>query len=544
MTVDYLSSLNKSGSGLNLNEIVTGLVDAEIIPKTNIIDRSLASTESSISALGRLRTRYEDLKGALETFNQTEFISVASSDSAVSLSLDDPNKVVEGIANIKVNALAERQVVEFGGFAARDTSIGSGTLTLEFGSWSEGQTMDFTANADQQARSLTIPQAATLDDLAAILGEVSGVSARVLDKGDGTFSLGIATDVGATSAIRLTAANASNLVAFDMTNNIADVQIAGARNAELQVDGISVSRATNDISDLIGGVTLSLHATTTGFAKVAIAKDDALARETISNLVEQLNGMTQLLNEETAVASGGAKAGALAGDRTITALRHQLAQVTTTPLKGHGPNEIYLSQLGVRTERNGSLTLDADAFNDVFARDPSILSAVFSDSFLSDNPNVEVSGQRRPTTESGSYSFVVDPDTGIARLGGKEIASAILDDGRIEYASTTGATAGITLTMQPDQSEATVGFGQSLVSMLFEQVETILSTSGGLARREDKLGETLVLTATSLKELETQSEKLETRYRAKFSAMERAVSQLNATGSFLTNLVDSWNNSD
>ena len=37
MAVDYLSAINQSGSGLNITQIVDGLVDAEKTPQEDLI---------------------------------------------------------------------------------------------------------------------------------------------------------------------------------------------------------------------------------------------------------------------------------------------------------------------------------------------------------------------------------------------------------------------------------------------------------------------------------------------------------------------------
>ena len=547
MNTDFLSSLNPNGSGLNISEIVTGLVNAETVPKIELLERKIATTETSISALGLLRAQFENLNTALGLFAQTNSILATSSDSAISIAVDDAASVISSVTNIQVNAIAERQVLEFGGFTAADAAVGAGDLVLEFGSWSTDAIPVFTADAGEPSQTLIIPSGTTLSELTDILASVEGVNTVLLDKGDGTFSLGITTEVGANNAIRITATEdiaEPGLAAFDMTGDISTLQIAAASDADILVNGITVSRATNDIDDLIPGTTLTLNATTSDPVKLAISHDANTALFATENLVLQLNGMAAILNAETANGVNGAAPGALAGDRTIEALKRQLSQITSTPLTGHGPGEIYLSQLGVRTERDGTLSFDSDAFLAGYETDPATFNAVFSDSFSSDNSLVSVTGQGQKSTESGSYAFVIDTMTGVATIGGQTMSAIVLEDGRTQYSSFHGVTAGITVIPDIGETQASITYGESLVSILSDQMDAILSSSGSLTQRENQLGDTLIENFEGLDALQTKALALETRYRIKFTAMELAISQLKSTGDYLTNLVDAWNNAN
>ena len=61
MTVDYLSTLNSSGSGLNITQIVDSLVQAEKDPQENLIQTKIDDKTTSISAIGEIKSALSSL---------------------------------------------------------------------------------------------------------------------------------------------------------------------------------------------------------------------------------------------------------------------------------------------------------------------------------------------------------------------------------------------------------------------------------------------------------------------------------------------------
>ena len=62
MVVDYLSAINKQGSGLNVTQIVDSLVQAETAPIESRIQRQIDEKNAAISAYGTLAGELGKLK--------------------------------------------------------------------------------------------------------------------------------------------------------------------------------------------------------------------------------------------------------------------------------------------------------------------------------------------------------------------------------------------------------------------------------------------------------------------------------------------------
>lgn len=540
MSSEILSRLNTNGSGLNLAELANSLVDAETLPKISAAQSTREEAELAISAYGTLRSSYQSLDSTLGSLAGAEVLQATSTSPNVGLTVTDRTTLAEGTTTIEVSQIAQRQVLEFTGFTSADDTIGTGSLTIDIGVWFSDT--DFAANPDFASETITIGDGATLSELAEALTSLDGVTARVLDRGDGTFTLGVVSELGAGQAIRLTAAETTpGLAAFDNTATNAAVQVQAAQDAMVTVDGITVFRSSNSIDDIVPGATLTLTGPTETAATVSVARDMELAYAVLQDFVGSLNTTIQSLKDITNAGLEGDDRGALAGDRTAVRLMTDLMNTISAPLSGHGDRNLYLADLGVATERDGKLSMNRMVFERAFNNDPAAFDAIFQNSFGSTTEAVEVSGTVGRSAQSGSYNFLLNTDTGIATLNGQPLLTSPTLDGRMQYVSLTGNLSGMVITAPADVTSAQVSFGRSLVSKLQDLMAETLQSAGTFDARENNFRDIITEQDDAIKALNARVEVLEDRYIKRFAAMERAISELNSTGAYLTNLIESWN---
>ena len=72
-------------------------------------------------------------------------------------------------------------------------------------------------------------------------------------------------------------------------------------------------------------------------------------------MVDQINTIGTTLHDLSKRGAAG-EDGPLAGDPYVMMLRRQLRSYTTTPVTGFGDSSIYLTDFGVTTNRDGSLS--------------------------------------------------------------------------------------------------------------------------------------------------------------------------------------------
>lgn len=545
MTVDILSRLNTNGSGLNIRELTTSLVSAEIDPLKERETSRAKTAELSISALGQVRAQFTALNAAVTTLRENPVLAARSGNSGVGVKITDPSKVSTQTTSIEVAQVAKRQVLEFGGFTSTDALVGAGSLQVEVGVWFDDANGDpaFALNPDSTVRTLNIPEGVTLSMLAETLDVLPGLSARVVDKGDGTFSLGVVSETGAGQALRFVATETvPGLAAFDTTLTNETRQIQAAQDAVLLVDGIAVSRPGNVMTDVIPGVELDITAPEGTSTAITFSRDIETARINMQALVEQLNGTRKLLSDLSARGVGDAAAGALAGDRLVEKLKADLGSLLTAPINGYGGGSARLSDFGVATNRDGTLRLDNRRFEAAFAADPAAFDKVFADRFSASTDGVEVTGVLGAAARGGSLAFVRDPATGTATLNGEQMLGLSQPDGRTQYFLFRGEYSGMIVTVPDDLSSTEVRYGKSFLSSLETMLDTALSGgANSLNERETQLNDRVLTATDEIAALDARAVLLERRYLQRFTAMETAIASLKSTGNYLTNLVAQWN---
>ena len=479
----------------------------------------------------------ETVNDMLTLMRQLSPLTVRSDTAAVQVNVSNPDALDLKSAQIAVDKLATSQVLNFTGYASADAEVGAGTLTVALGSWSEDTPPVFTQGPDT-ANTITFAEGSSLTDVADALSLLEGVSARVIDSGDGTFSLGVTSETGAENALRFSAGAGSDprLAALDFSADPTAVQVQTAGNAELSLNGIPVTRSSNTVSDLLPGVDLTLTATTTA-AAITTSPDTEGSLEVMQGFVDMINATRSLFGELTARGFGSTStAGDLAGD-TLT--ESVMFGMETVLARGFGSTNTHLADIGVMTERDGRFSLDATKFTAALTANPMLLDPLIRDDLSA--TGAQVTGTPVSTPDAGTFKLTRDPATGAASLEGVALIGREQDDGSWLYSVNSGPLRGVELTVAADTDRAEITFGPSMLSSLQSYLTDTVENGTSLAQREDSLRDTITEETTALDALDTRSEDLRTRYLSRFTEMERIITQLNSTGDYLTNLIDGWN---
>ena len=238
MAVDYLSAINKPGSGLNITQIVDSIVQAETAPIASRIQKNIDEKNAVISGYALIAAELDKMKDFANSTKGATAFSVNSDSTSVGVKVSDQSQAKAFDASISVSSLASSQTLEFSGFASKTAAINKGTINIDFGSWSGS---NFSVNSEKAAQSVQITDANnTISDLADALSALSGVNATVTDKGDGTFSLIINSDTGAKNALRLNVTedgSDAGLAAFDTSTNNSNKQVVAAQDDIITLNG-------------------------------------------------------------------------------------------------------------------------------------------------------------------------------------------------------------------------------------------------------------------------------------------------------------------
>ena len=554
MAIDYLSGLN-AGSGLNTTQIVDSLVEAERAPRQEKIEKSVEAATVSISALGALKSEIKTFQSNTSSLIGEAGISMSSSNSAaISISPIDNQTISTFNHRVEVSQLASNQVLNFPNFSSPTAFVNIDNLTIEFGSWT-GSTFDSAAStiADKSINFVNDGSASpslsevrdAINNLTDTSGNSIGVRADIIETTDGNYSLVVKSVVGAANSIRMKSYISSaenNTLKYDLGNTLlndaANQSIAG-QDAIFTVDGISITRSTNSIKDVLTGVQLDLHSTTTKTEAISASYSNSGAYSVLESLVKEMNFISQLLREQMAPGENGEDGGPLAGDLFVRGIKNRLSSMSTTPIPGFDNEDIYLSNFGVQTQLDGSLTINKTTFDKYIAANPDHFRALTT-SGVSTSVN-GLSGSVLGTNYTpGDYNFSLSGGT--ATLGG----TALLADtsgSTNRYTSTSGSTAGVTVETNLSSLTATVFVGKSFIENINEYLSAVLSSStqqGDIDTRINTLTSEVRDYEDQLTDLSEEMEKVRTLYREKFTAMEQAVAGFKKTGTFLENMMDAW----
>ncbi len=406
MAVDYLSALNTKGSGLNITQIVDSLVNAEKIPQSELINKKITEKSTSISAIGEIKSAMSNFSSTVKALKGATAYNPSSNSSSLSISITDSAKATSLNSSVNVTSLAAGQTLAFTGFSATTSVVGAGSLTLQRGDWSSGS---FVSSSTVSSQVLNVSATDTLSSLRDNINALNyGVTASILGSGDGTYNLVLKSETGSENALRITATESpsgSGLAAIDNTTTNSSKQTIAGSNATIVVDGMTLTRTSNKITDLFDGYEVNLISTTSSAAKLTSSVDVETAKANMNAYIDSINTLKKIFNQKTFRGSSTQEAGELSSDSVINGIKKQIDFYLSNGLPGFGENSLFLSNLGARTEKDGTLSLSSSLFEKEIKNNPSTYDAIFNSTYSSSSTLLSVSGGVNKPPKAGSYAF-------------------------------------------------------------------------------------------------------------------------------------------
>lgn len=369
-----MAGITGIGSGIDINSIVGAMVNAERAPKEAQLARLEKTSTTKFSALGQLKSALSELHTALKELNNPSLFEkrTATSSNPAMLTASAGSAALAGSYQVEVGRLASASKVATQALASDFSAAGAGTLTVKLGAGDIGVDVPIEAG----------------DDLAAIRDKLNtalkdkGISANIVnDPAGGTSRLVLsAKETGAGKDIYIETADAAlgdltigsidysdpdNPVGtLEAVNGSAAGYLEQAANAEFKIDGLSLSSASNTISNAIPDVTLTLVGKTEEGKPltVTVGQDDAGVKSSIKKFVDTYNKLISTSNQLTNVTQVGEDkapiVGGLVGDATVRTLLGSVRNELVTPGGESGDAVRILADLGITTQKDGTLKID------------------------------------------------------------------------------------------------------------------------------------------------------------------------------------------
>lgn len=355
------------GSGLDLNGLLDQLRDAER-EKLQPIQQRLDSEQTRISAYGQLEGALSAFQSASNALGDTalyESLSTNTSGEAVSAAADET--AMPGSYSVNVDSLATRGTLASQGETDPEAQISGAEQTLTF---SFGAADADNAKADT---SVTIAANSSLEGIRDAINadEQAGVDASVIFDGS-EYRLALSS--------RETGSDAS-IEGFTFSNSEALTADTGSAaqsgtDASLNVNGVEITSANNQVEGAIQGVTLNLESE--GASTVAVEQDTRAVREAVTGFVDAYNAMKGSIGELTAFNPETGQAGELNGDSTVRIVESRLRSELSSGVAGEEGGFSMLGDIGISLELDGSMSIDQDKLDNVIANDQQALSDFFA----------------------------------------------------------------------------------------------------------------------------------------------------------------------
>jgi flagellar hook-associated protein 2 len=348
------------GSGIDTAKLVADLAAASREPKVAALERRSSDARARISALAQARSDLESFASSFATLvaGGTLQTQPTASDPWVIGAVAQPGARVGTLAaEIEVTQLAKAQTVYSAYLPTATEAIGQGGMTLSVGGTDYAVTIDVTN--DSLSGLATAINASNSDVMATLMTDASG--ARLVLKGP----------VGATGAFTLSnAGGAPGLDRFTYPPATGGMALAqSAQDAQFSIDGIGYTRASNSVSDIFPGITLSLKQAAPG--KI-IAVTSARPTETIKQTLQDFVSVFNTMKKDIAAARSANR-----GDAGLRSLEQQLSALIGQAVTSDAAIN-SLSDIGIATTRDGTISLNMAKLEDALRTNPDAVEALLS----------------------------------------------------------------------------------------------------------------------------------------------------------------------
>ena len=477
-------SINLMSSSIDVSTIVENLMYVERAP-VRIMESKVSTLEGKVGAYQSLNTKLSALADKLNTllfgssdapltqpysfadrlsksiFAQSEMIS--SDEDAISATAS--GVAAGGSYAITVSSLAQAHTMISSSFAdATSTSIGTGTVTITGGS---GEPVTLTLNDTNS----------TLNGLRdAINNAQAGVTATIINDGSST-----------PYRLMLTSNDTGTANAFTVTSSLSGgqsptfSQTQAATDAQFTVNGVSIIKSSNTISDVIDGVTLTLKNQTAAPVTLRAQRDTDAIVTALNEFVTAYNAVNSFINSQFTYNADAEGAGILAGDSTLRRVQSLLQNPLSQSVKNPYTNLAVASQAGLEFSRDGSLSLNESEFREAIGNNFTAVAALFlgdgtpAGGATASDRRVNFAG-KTPLTQAGTYAIQVDALAQRASATGNQVVSLLSGDETLTI--TSGTSTAIVSLLQDD----------SLTTVLSKINESLMAHGIAATARDDGAG--------------------------------------------------------
>lgn len=475
-----------AGSGIDSASLVKQLTDLERLGPQQRIDSRREKAEAQISDFGAMTSAIDTLRASITTltnkeglFSKTAAFSDRDNISPTKLETD----VQPGSYAFTVNRLAQAHSMTVGGYATEKDAVGTGTMTFNFGQWTrvDGAPTTFNPDADAESFSVTIDNSNnSLTGLRdAINNAGKGVQASIINDGS-AYRLVITAPSGGQNELQISVAedgatptntDGSGLSKFAFNPDVtgfATLETQKGLDALMTINGLAVTRESNTVTDLVKGLSLDLLKAEEGkVTTITITDDKAFAEENIRKFVDAYNTFLKDTQPLTGYNKEEKVWGSLRNDPLAKSVVSRFRSVIGSAIPGlSDSNFTALANVGIRTELNGTLSINEDTFKKAMSNNFADVQKLFAPHTNSSSSDVAVNSYGKQT-RAGSYEVNITTPPARGYFSGAAATAdwATFNTGADDYSFSVKLN-GITSNVITLAADTAFGSGQDMAEAL------------------------------------------------------------------------------
>lgn len=398
-------------SGMDYRAIIDAVLQAGRVP-INTIQGRIDTFEKAKASFGTFSGLLDDFVSKLEGLDDSAKVAgrAASLSSTDSLTATATSKAAAGTYEINVTQIAQAHRVRSDGLSDRYSPLVSdGTITIQAGGYNQITVNVSAANGN--------------NSLQAVADEINnadeGVIATIVN--DGTDDILIVRSEKTGAAKGMTISDTTNLN-LDASGNV----LQAAQDAQLDVDGVSITSASNSVTGAIQGVTLSLTGATTSTVTLNVTEDTETAKQSLQDFVDAYNEVNDYFDQQFGTAEFRA-ASAVAGSLTVRQVQLDLQAIVTDKVTGIPSGKLStLSELGISfaDDGTGRIEFESSKFDALVdaGRFDEVAAVLMSTGSTTDSSVVFDSSSSR--TVAGTYAITVSQAAERADVAGSTAIAA------------------------------------------------------------------------------------------------------------------------
>ena len=241
-----------------------------------------------------------------------------------------------------------------------------------------------------------------------INGASAGVTAMIMTDASGSRLLIRSNATGAVNGFRTSVADADgnntdagglSALAFDASAGVSQMtRSQTAADAVATVNGLAVTSASNTLTNLVDGLTLTLTTPTTAAVTVNVAADTDSLKKTITDFAAAYTALFKLIATDTKYDATAKQGGILQGDSAAVGLQNQL-RAMAGGVSGASTSFARLSDAGLQIQADGSMTVNATKLGSALGN-LAELTKLFSNSSPTDPTQDGFAKRFRTTTDA------------------------------------------------------------------------------------------------------------------------------------------------